>query len=191
MPRGLPTLALLGTIALAIPTAHAAPIHEPIPTNAYITHAGLDWAWGGPCAYGGECSQADLSYQSTLGWRLPTLAELGALPTDFATHFRFDGANAPDGGTDALTGAYFSGSPGGDAACATPWFDTGVTHCDWGDGALGGWAGLNASPYAEQLFVRAATVDAPEPGTLTLFGLGCALLGATMRRPRRISGGSA
>lgn len=185
MPSGLPTLLLLGTLALAMAPAQAAPINEPIPTNAYITHAGLDWAWGGPCAYGGECSQADLSYQSTLGWRLPTLAELGALPTDFATYFRFDGANAPDGGTEALTGAYFSGSPGGDAACATAWFDTAYTHCDWGDGALRGWAGLNTTPYADQLFVRAATVDAPEPTAIALFALGSCLLVAARRRRDR------
>jgi len=182
MPRFLPTLLLLGTIALAAPSAHAAPINAPVPTNAYITYEGLDWAWGGPCAYGGECGQGDLSYQSTLGWRLPTLAELGALPVDFATYFRFDGANAPDGGTEALTGAYFGGSPGGDAACAAAWFDAVYTHCDWGDGASGGWAGLNPEAGADQLYVRAATVDAPEPATLMLFGLGGALLVVARRR---------
>ncbi len=184
MSSRLPTLLLLGAIALALPSAHAAPINAPVPTNAYITHGGLDWAWGGACAYGGECGLGDLSYQSTQGWRLPTLAELGALPVDFATQVRCVGANAPDGGTEALTGAYFGGSPGGDAACATAWFDAVHTHCDWGDGASGAWAGLDATPYADQLFVRVATVDAPEPATLALFSLGSLLIGATAR-PRR------
>lgn len=171
-------------------SVRAAPIHAPVPDNAMIHYRGLDWAWGGACAASAECGEADLSYQSTQGWRLPTLAELLALPAEFASLFRFAGANAPFLGTEAETEAYFSGNPGGDAACASAWFSTTQTHCDWNDGVIGGWAGLIDSPYAEQLYVRgllSSPVVVAEPAILSVLCLGLAAMAASGgSRARRI-----
>ncbi|MGH7154993.1 MAG: hypothetical protein ACREF3_13790, partial [Acetobacteraceae bacterium] len=149
---------LMGLV-LAAP-AYALPINSPVPTNAYISFDGLDWAWGGPCPYSGGCfATGDLTYQSTQGWRLPTTAELSAIPTNFANDFVFAGANVPLGGSDPVSGATFTGSPPAAAACATPYFNTAATWCDWGDGASGDWAGAPGSgSFAEQLYVRGAAV---------------------------------
>lgn len=172
-------LTLLSMIGLATAT-RAAPIDAPVPENAFIRFQGLDWAWGGACPYTNGCGDGDLSFQSSLGWRLPTSQELLRLPTNFATMFRFPGANAPDLGTEAETGAYFSGVPGGDAACASAWFSTVHSHCDWNDGAQAGWAGLIDSEYAEQLYVRglfsAPATAVPEPFGLGMLGLALATL---------------
>lgn len=114
MIRNLLLAAALG--AAAVPAAAA--INLPVPANAYITFGGLDWAWASPCSptgcAGGQ-DPLDLSFQGTLGWRLPTAAELAAGPS--AADFVFPGANVPSGGADG-NGTTFTGFPGGDAACA-------------------------------------------------------------------------
>ncbi len=185
MPRFV-LMTLLSALCLAT-AARAAPIEAPVPDNAFIRFQGLDWAWGGACPYADGCADGDLSFQATQGWRLPSVQELLALPSDFATLFRFPGANAPDLGTQAETGAYFSGNPGGDAACASAWFSLTQTHCDWNDGALGGWAGLLDSPYAEQLYVRgglaAAAMEVAEPVGLGVLGLTSVMI-TLVRRTR-------
>ena len=175
---------LLAASALMVAgPALALPIDSPVPSNAYIVFDGLDWAWGGPCPYSGGCyATGDLTYQSTQGWSLPTPAELALIPADFADDFLFPGANVPEGGTDPVSGAYFSGGAPADGACATPYFNTTATWCDWGDGVDGDWAGTPGSDYyAEQLYVRGA-VPAPEPAALAVLGVGLQGLGMAVRR---------
>lgn len=183
MKTVLTAIALL----LAVSRAEALPLNQLVPDNATITFAGLQWAWGGPCPYSGGCGfPGDLSYQATQGWRLPTAAELALIPTNFADLFVFPGANVPAFGQDSITGAQFSaGSPGADAACASPYFNTGAAWCDWGDGTQGLWAGLpNPYPdYSEQLYVREPR-SVPEPATLGL--LGASLVASCLVRRRRV-----
>jgi len=164
------TLAFAGASqALALAT--------PVASNAYITVGALQWAWASPL----EQSTVDLSTQAIFGWRLPTAAELSVAP--LATAFVFRGANVPNGGTDAGSGATFTfDSPGGDAACASPWFNATYFHCDWGNGP--GSGGANVLPwnvgdvFSDSLVVRAV----PEPSTYLLMALGLSGLGVAARR---------
>jgi hypothetical protein len=180
MIRKLLFAAVLG--AAAVPAAAA--INLPVPTNAYITFGGLDWAWASPCSptgcIGGN-DPLDLSFQGTLGWRLPTAAELLAAPT--AADFVFAGANIPNGGAD-INGTTFTGSPGGDAACAAAYFTPGFfNHCDYSDGNIGavfGLPGFPGEPSVETWVVRGGVI--PEPATWAMMIAGFGLVGAALRR---------
>lgn len=144
--------ALLAGVASVACSAQAALVNQPLPTNAYISFGGYDWAWAFPLAPDGSSGYAngtiDLSYQAQFGWRLPTAAELLLAPD--AVDFVFDGANVRYGwadasvgrwGRDPLTNAYFATSPGtnaphpsDDAACAIPYFSLGLAGCGWLNG---------------------------------------------------------
>jgi hypothetical protein len=171
--------------------ASAALLDAPLPSDAYITFDNLEWAWAYPfpASYGGF----DLSYQSQFGWQVPTAAEMASAPN--ATDFLFAGANVPFGGTDPVSGAYFtatgySGSPylsaASAGACATPYFSTLYYNCDFSDGnQLYPWAGLPGAPtWADQLVVRAIPNITPIPA-LPLFASGLGALGLLGWRRKR------
>jgi hypothetical protein len=171
------------TFLFLVAQAYAAPINSPVPSNAYITFDNLNWAWGGPCPYSGGCyATGDLTYQSTQGWRLPTATELGLIPSGFASYFITGSGNVPYNGTDPVSGAFFAAGPVVPAlsgSCATPYFATTTTWCDWVNGAANDWAGLPSSDfYAEQLYVR----PIPEPGTMLMLGSGILGLAGVLRR---------
>ena len=176
------TLSLLASAVISAPS-QAALLDAPLPDNAYITMNGLDWAWALPLPAN---NGLDLSYQSAYGWRLPTLAELLSAPN--ATDFMFAGANVPFGGSDPVSGAFFSATnPNltGDAACASPYFNNSYSHCDWqdGNGQLYVWAGLpNAPSWADQLVVRNSQV--PEPSTVALTALALFGFAASRRKAK-------
>jgi hypothetical protein len=183
------TSLLLGlSMLLGVWTAQAAFINAPLPSNAYITKNGFNWAWAAPLP--GPGNGLDLSYQSQFGWRMPTALELSSF-APLATDFLMAGGNVPFNGTDGVSGAFFSATnaaytgAGSAGAVATPYFNTTYHHADWQDGlgqTYGPWAGMaGANSLADQLVIRsAATV--PEPASLALVAAGLMMLAVRRRR---------
>ena len=180
-------LAVAGSVAMSLSTpASAIIINSPVPGNAYIKRGGLDWAWAYPLP---AASGLDLAFQSTQGWRLPTLAELGAAPN--AVDFLFPGANVPLSGIDPVSGAEFQATNDnytGDGACATPYFSSDYKHCDWRDGQgqpLGPWEGLpGANALADQLVVRGNLPPTSVPGPASSLGVAAAVVYSRRLRHR-------
>lgn len=183
----------LAIAASLVLSSHAsATIDAPVPTNAYITLNGLDWAWGEPV----PCPSCISAYQVSQGWRLPTADELLMAP--LATDFLFAGANVPYQGFDPVSGAFFTvtnsdyDAAQSAGACAAPYFGNlfnQFLQCDWADGngqPGGPWAGTTgAADLADQLFVRPAQNGAvPEPGTWAMMLLGFGAIGLAFRRSR-------
>lgn len=183
MKSTVKNLVVAAILGLSFSSAQAALVNAPVANNAYITFAGLNWAWAFPLP---AASGLDLSYQSQFGWRLPTAAELLNAPN--ATDFIFAGANVPLGGSDAATGARFAATNAtliGAAACATPYFSNSYRHCDWQDGngqRYAPWAGsAGAFSFADQVVVRVAAA-VPEPETYAMLGLGVLAVAFARRR---------
>ncbi len=185
------TLLSMGVVA----SPAAAAINAPVPTNAYISFRGLDWAWASAASPTGCCGgfigPIDLSYQGTQGWRLPTAADWANAPT--AADFLFAGAIVPDGGQDPVSGANFGGEGiGSDGACAAPWFST-APFCNFGDGQIGAIWGIPNGPYEGQDSVDTWVVrgefnpGVPEPASWALLIAGFGLTGAVLRRRRALA----
>ena len=175
---------------------HAALVNAPVPSDAYITKGGLNWAWASPVAADGSFGSGaiDLSYQSQFGWRLPTADELKNAP--FAVEFLVAGGNVPYKGTDPVSGAWFSVNPGSNydsfkrtGAVASPYFNSSYYHADYdnapGSGSINAgpwWGQPGAKGSSESLVVRGVI---PEPATWAMMLAGLAALGfAACRRAR-------
>lgn len=181
MQKLIVRIATGAALAMGAVTANAAILDAPVPTNAYISYLGLDWAWASPL----DQSSVDLSYQAQFGWRLPTVEELANAPT--ALMFIFDGANVPLGGADPVSGAnfqYTSSTLDGAAALAAPYFNSTYYHGDWCN-APGSACGFGEVPwntgngFNESLVVRSAV---PEAATWVMLIAGFGLVGAAARR---------
>jgi len=207
---------LLVTASVTMTPANSALVDVALPDNAFISFGGLDWAWATPLQGAGQTpsSTLDLSFQSQFGWRLPTLDELANSAPD-AIDFVFAGANVPFNGPpvsntnpgtniDPVSGALFNFTTpsdivlAGDAACATPYFNTTFSSCNWRQGKGNGsfpsvftaWAGEPGSfATSEQLVVREQLSVVPLPAALPLYGTGLALMGfiGWRRRQRKVA----
>ena len=158
----------------AVPAA--AILNVPVPAANYITVGSTDWAWAAPCAFQSpSCGVVDLTYQGSQGWRIPTRSEFLARPT---------------------VGQFSS-------KCASAWFSTQHTHCDFGDPTFGGGVNGSGQPMgylydfgygitnfgsdgvAETWLVRGALGAVPEPSAWALLILGFGTIGAAMRGRRQ------
>lgn len=182
----LQLLAAVAVASMGLAGTANATVNLPVPSNAFITIGGLDWAWAAPCGAVDSCGDITLAYQGAFGWRLPTAAEFAAHPV--AENFVFTGANVPNGGSDSVGNHFQAGSPGRAAACAAAYFSTTHTHCDWSDGVAGTWYDPSISGgqgVPETLVVRYTLGGAvPEPTTWALMIGGFGLAGAALRRRR-------
>jgi hypothetical protein len=155
----------LFAVAAAAPVPALAQINTPVPANFYITFGGHDWAWASPCpaTTGWGCGSdvpVDLSYQGTLGWRLPTAAELAMGPV----------------ASDFLDST-------GSTICASAYFTSAYTWCDYGDaagGAVFGSAG-GGNWYDETWVIRDVS-GVPEPAAWGMMIGGFGLAGMALRR---------
>lgn len=173
---------LAASMLAAVASPAAAIINSPVPTNAYITFGGFDWAWAGPCAAEApSCGVFDLSYQATQGWRLPTLAEFAAGPAPI--DFIFAAGNVPLNGA-SVEGTVFFNAPGNGACAAAYFFNAERNNCDYNDAVVGGIFG-NGGPFTgnsnvETWVIRGNAV--PEPASWAMLIAGFGLVGAVQRR---------
>lgn len=185
------------TLGLASTSSQAALIETALPTSAYITLNGFDWAWGASCVTKGasDCDTPDTAFQATFGWRVAETTDMGLAPT--ALDFLFPGANVAFNGTDPVSGAAFEytntayTNAASAGACANAYFTLGDGNntCDWGNGGEQnfntlGWFNQNGESrfFAEMLFVR-DIAPIPVPAAVWLFSSGLlGLIGITRRK---------
>lgn len=151
--------------------AQAALVNAPVDSSEYITIGGFDWAWAGPCApEAPSCGVIDMSFQGPLGWAVTT----GSQITDII---------ASVGGLKSWVDLFAATD-----ICASRFFSSLYSHCDYNDGYAGYIFGLAGDPGAntnEEVFVvRVSAV--PVPASLPLLIGGVALLGLIGRAKRRV-----
>jgi hypothetical protein len=135
-------LSPLLTAGLVAP-AFADPVLTDLTTADYITVGNLDWAWAAPITSGVWFGQNTL-YQAGLhvGWREATDLEWASRPID----------------------ADFGGK------CASKYWNSNFTHCDFGDTLSQHWIAAPENT-ADLWYVRDTPVDpaqVPEPDSLAL-----------------------
>jgi hypothetical protein len=136
--------------------SQAAPVLTDLTAADYIVHSGLQWAWAGPISSQYWFGANEL-FQASLhtGWRQATDSEWLLRPT----------------------AAMFGG------ACASKYWNSNFTHCDFGDPNGQNWIAGDSGNYFDILYVHDLAVAAvPEPATIGLFGLGLAGFLAARRR---------
>lgn len=155
MKKLLIALALLGT-----GSAQALPILDPLPDSLVIEHNGLLWAWAGPIA-ANDWSGINTLYAPELheGWRFATDLEMAARPS------AADFLNAD-----------------GSLRCASAYWNSYFTHCDYNDGLSGLVSSVRNGSYYETWYVRGLAAQVPEPMTLSVLGLGLLGLAGLRRR---------
>ena len=174
-----PLYILLAASLLAAPAVIQAQAAPPVASNAFIQFGGLNWAWASPCSsgIGASCGNDVVFFD---GWRYATPTEWAARP--LATAF-----------LDPL--GNFLGS-GGQMRCASSWFGSGYSHCDFSDATFLVPPHVMSGPnnpgntvdfpsQQETWIVKdLAQSTVPEPSTYALMAAGLAALGFVSRRRR-------
>ena len=136
--------------------ANANPVLTDLTTNDFITVSGLDWAWAGPIT-SEVWFGANTLYQAGLhaGWREATDLEWANRPdyTAFGTK------------------------------CASKYWNSSFTHCDFGDILSQHWI-AGPENAADLWYVRslAAPAAVPEPDTAALMGIAWVALAILRKR---------
>ena len=143
-----------------------------VPANLIVDAGGFEWAWAAPCSpVAPSCGATPLAMHD--GWGLATAEQFLASFSSFA---------------DLL--AKFADGSGG-VLCASAYFNSGYSHCDQGDAAIGAvynapaaWAYAGGAESQWESFVTRGG-QVPEPGTMVLLALGLLGAGLAARRQHR------
>lgn len=158
---------LAACLLLLALTASAGLVGTDPPGNLVVIRDGMDWVWASPCAAEAPSCGTPLTMHD--GYQIPTDAQ-------WLDSF------------SSATDIYNAFNPDGQQLCASPYFDSGYSHCDGGD-VLDGYiwhspfandSGGYSNSASDSFLVRGGAV--PEPSTYALIGLGLAALFARRRR---------